>query len=361
MNLTKNQVEKKVNQLCKDLGIIKIEELLAGGVVSDVYSAKLRINKEKDKNIVVKYTKEKIPSKNIFSTLDLKDSFSEIQKVHNLDINIQKCIEINTPKIIRHFADESITVMENFTDSGYKLLQTRILDEEISQDIGIQLGTILAKLRIELKEKGSEFNQIENSYNQFHERFLELKVLLYNSRMDIFNQIEEDFLNSETNFLVWTDGDQKNFAVDEKGEVMIFDLGRSIICDPDFMLANLFGHLGLFYIGGFLDDKFMITNGIKAYLETYRKENHSYIIDEPKFVNYFTASLLHRGMAMRWIDPRIASKVGEDSLKYACMHYGDVIFSKENRVSSIDKALDVLGEITKLAKNGKYKRPKLQK
>ena len=44
-------------------------------------------------------------------------------------------------------------------------------------------------------------------------------------------------------------------------------------------------------------------------MKKYKSLNSEYVFDEQKFINYFTASLIHRGMAMRWIDPRIADNI----------------------------------------------------
>jgi hypothetical protein len=41
--------------------------------------------------------------------------------------------------------------------------------------------------------------------------------------MDIFREIQQDFLSNEKGNINWTDGDQKNFAVNEKGEVLAYD------------------------------------------------------------------------------------------------------------------------------------------
>jgi len=79
-----------------------------------------------------------------------------------------------------------------------------------------------------MKEISKEFVPIEAASNQFDERFLELKCLLYDNKMDIFNQIQNDFLAKKTSCLTWTDGDQKNFAINRNGDLIVFDFGRAI-------------------------------------------------------------------------------------------------------------------------------------
>ena len=359
MNLNKEQLEQKVNELIKDIGVIKLEDMLAGGVVSDVYSAVLQ-SMDGEKNVVVKYTKSNISNGLNFTNTDLKNSFSLAPETHNFDVVIQRELNFSTPTILRHFPDEHITIMENFADNGYKLLQFRLLESDLPENTAENLGRGLATIRRKMEGLNLKEQQIEKSDLQFAERFMELNVLLYNGRIDMFNEVENDFLSSENKALIWTDGDQKNFAINNDGEIIAFDFGRSIVCDADFMLSNLAGHLGLFWLAGYLPEgKEFILNLIKSFLGEYHKDNPNYKIDEKKFVNYFTASLLHRGMAMRWVDPRLADKIGEDSLKYASMHFGDLIFNRKSRMESINKSLEILGEVASKAKEGRYLRPNI--
>ena len=350
--MLKNDLQEKVNRLISQ-GRIQLGELLAGGVVSDVYSASWTVE-ESAKNIVVKHTKKDIAPSHIFSKADVKNSFSKAILTHNFDVEIQKALKTSTPVIIEHFPKENITLMENFNDKGYTLLQELIISEKLPNAAGRQMGKKLAALRKKLTPITEQLNQVESSLTQFDERFYELKALLYNGRIDIFNEIENTFLSPSEVRLTWTDGDQKNFAVNEKGEVIIFDLGRMIKCDPDFMLPNLLGHLGLFYIAGYLENG---TNFLKectnSFLEAY---NPDYKLNEKKFVDYFTAAVLHRGMAMRWIDKRIGNKIGEDSIKNASMHLGDIVFNKEKRIENIENLFSIITKIRKAAISGLYKR-----
>lgn len=359
MNLDKNQLEKKTNELARDLGIVKLGNLLAGGVVSDVYSAILTAN-GKDKKIVVKYTKSEIGISEIFSKTDIVNMLSDARAGHNLDVLLQESLSVPTPNIVAHFPAENITLMEDFTADGFKLLQNCLLEKEMPKNLAKKFGETVALLRNELKKETDNFEQVEPTQNQFEERFFELKVLLYNGRMNIFNQIEANFIAQDSEQLSWTDGDQKNFAIKQNGEIMAFDFGRSIKCDPDFMLPNLLGHLGLFIIAGYLEDGVDFLQLCRESFEAkFGEFEKAYSMDEQKFVEYFTASLLHRGMAMRWIDPRIADIVGQDSLKHACLHFGDLIFEKGNRIVKIKDAFSLLSKVAILAKKGRYKQEKI--
>ncbi|MBD3280788.1 hypothetical protein GF389_04675 [Candidatus Dojkabacteria bacterium] len=353
MNLDKNGLQKKVNEIAAEFGEITLGEMLAGGVVSEIYSAKLETPDGVNRNIVVKYTKPEIGMNHNFSKTDIENSFSKAPETHNLDVQIQEIITPRNPKIVKHFPEEKITLMENFNDDGFELLQNLILEDRLPKSAAKEMGKVLATLKNELRDKCSQLKQIEASRTQFDERFYELKALLYNGRMEMFNAIEEEFLNGDGH-IVWTDGDQKNFAVNQDGNVLVFDLGRSVECDPDFMLPNLLGHLALFYLAGYIDGGIEFFQDV---IEAYEKIQDK--VDERKFVNYFTASLLHRGMAMRWIDQRIADKVGEDSMKNACMHFGDIVFDKDERVESVDRLFEVLDKVRKLALDGGYRRKEL--
>ena len=302
MNLNIKELEQELNKLAKELGEIKLGEMLAGGVVSEIYSATLTNKYGETENIVVKYTRSDIPRSHIFSRTDIGNSFSKASETHNLDVNIQEALQLHTPKIIKHFAKAKITLMKNFNEEGYQLLQNLILDNFLSIEAFPKLGHMLAKIRIKLEELGDKFDQVEDTREQFDERFYELKTLLYNGRIDIFNKIEDDFVEEHNNHLVWTDGDQKNFAVNQKGNIIFFDTGRSVKCDPDFMLPNLLGHIGLFYLAGYLDESTQpFLDCVSAFLKDYQEAHNDYKLNEEKFVNYFTAGILHRGLAMRWI------------------------------------------------------------
>ncbi len=361
MNLNKQQLQQKINELVQDLWTVKLGNLLAGWVVSDVYDSKLITPNWEAKNIVIKYTKEDISLWNIFSTADKKDSFSNIPATHDLDIEIQKVLNVKTPKIIKHFPKDCITLMENFTEDWYTLLQSFLLEWKLPENTAENLWKTLAILRNDLEKNWEDFKQIENSIKQFDERFFELKVLLYNWRMDIFNQIEKDFVAKDRKTVIWTDWDQKNFAINSNWENMVFDFGRSIICDPDFMLPNLLWHLWLFsiawYLKNFTDFAEKCT---KSFEEEYLKYNPDYVISTQKYINYFTASLIHRWMAMRWVDPKMADNIGAGALKQACMHFGDIIFDKEDSIKSVDKMYKILEIMSEKAENGEYERVKIE-
>lgn len=360
MNFDKAELELKANQLAKDYGQVELGDLLAGGVVSDIYSAVLTKADGSKRSIVVKYTKNNISRNKNFSKTDIENSFSKAPETHNLDVNIQNELGLNTPNMIVHFPEEKISLMDNFNDNGYKLLQEYLLEWVLPTDTFDKLGKMIADVRLSQGKMGERFEQVEASRTQFDERFYELKTLLYNGRMEIFNQIEDQFLIDGVEQLVWTDGDQKNIAINEEGEVMVFDMGRSVKCDPDFMIPNLLGHLGLFFIAGFLgEDTEQFQTCLDSFLKTYQAQTPDYELDEEKFANYFTASIVHRGIAMRWIDKKITSRIGAGALKNACMHFGDAIFDTENRITKIADLFATLDKVRIAAKQGSYERPKL--
>lgn len=361
IEMKRKALQLKVNEIYQDLGAIKLGKMLAGGVVSDIYSAVLTRKDGTQENVVVKYTHDQIPRNHNFSQTDIDNSFSKAPAAHDLDIKIQKYLQVNTPKIISHNSESRITLMQNFVDDGYMLLQDLILDQNLPEDSLLEISKTLAQVKYELSQSNDSFKQVELSRTQFDERFYELKALLYNGRMQTFNQIEDEFLADQHKRIVWTDGDQKNIAVNSDGEVMIFDLGRSIACDPEFILPNFLGHIGLFYLAGFVDEDIStFSECVASFEQTLQKYRSGYKVQESRFVNYFTASMLHRGLAMRWIDKRLGDKVGEDSVKNACLHLGDIVFDPDQRILKVADLLDALASVREAAQAGKYQRPELQ-
>ena len=102
MNLDKNALEEKVNLIAGEFGEIVLGDMLAGGVVSDIYAAQLKDNSGKVSNIVVKYTKPEIQTNHNFSRTDIENSFSKAPATHNLDVKIQDVVSVKNPKIIKH-------------------------------------------------------------------------------------------------------------------------------------------------------------------------------------------------------------------------------------------------------------------
>lgn len=359
MNLSKSQLQEKINSLLSNGEKVALSEILAGGVVSDVYAAKYQTD-GKVIDIALKYTKEDMDLGYIFSVDDKQNVLDKAQETHSLDIQIQDYLSVNTPKILKHFPKDHITLMVNFVNEGFTLLQSLLIQQHDISNSAIGLGRAFASIRFDLEKEKNEFKQVEDSKKQFSERFYELKTLLYNGRMDIFNKIEAEFLDEACSKIIWTDGDQKNVALNNKGMPLFFDFGRSIICDPDFIIPNFLGHIGLFIISNHFNRKIginFLNTCLKSFNSSFRDLDNTYSFNEEKFVNYFTASVLHRGMAMRWIDPRIANIISESSLKQAVLHFGDIIFDKEKRVDNIKDLVKALEFISKSALN-EYKRPK---
>jgi hypothetical protein len=367
MTLTNKELEKKTNELLfskewkkwREWWSVTLKEQLFWWVVSWVYNAVVNYKKSVF-NIVVKITEKHdiSPKNDIFSDEDI-DTFSLAPKTAILDYKIQEILSeswISLPKTRRHQEYKEweetyiIDVMDHFWEKWwYETLQNLLLTKKLPQNAWENLWKTLAQIRIALENNWKELEQVENPEKQFKERFDELKIL-YNKRMDIFREIQQDFLSNEKGNINWTDGDQKNFAVNEKGEVLAYDFWRSISCDPDFMLPNLLGHIALFYIGWYLnyeDYKNIFNTTIKSFKENYKDDVQ---LNEQKFVNYFTASLIHRGMALKWIDPKIADNIKEDVFKGACYNFADTIFG----TSKIERTTSIKELMKKLEKVGNY-------
>lgn len=87
------------------------------------------------------------------------------------------------------------------------MLQNRILEDQLNSEAFRYMGETLAAVHADLARLKAGFEPIKDSRGQFDERFYELKILLYNGRMDIFNESEDQFLSGNQTQLTWTDGD----------------------------------------------------------------------------------------------------------------------------------------------------------
>jgi len=348
--------------LLKDNEKLDLKNKLAGGVVSEVYSCNFTDQNNIDYNAVIKHTKKDITIGNNFCSLEYKDFLPNAAISHNLDIEIQKHLIVNRPVVIKHYPDYFTTIMKNFESEGYELMQTSIIKNRLSLNSAENTGKALAEVRHQMENLNDSLFQVENSTEQFYQRFYETISLLYNNRMYFIHELENSFLNPKIKTLTWTDGHPKNIAVNEKGEVLFFDFGRSIKCDQEYILPNFIGQITLFIISQTMELSFglsFIKNCVNAFINTYNKYDNSYQLDEKLFVRYATSELLHRGIALRWIDPAIANNCSEEEIKAAVYHFGDTVFSKEKPIVNLNVFYNLIIQITNCNQNGLYKRPLL--
>ncbi|MES2623067.1 MAG: hypothetical protein V4576_01510 [Patescibacteria group bacterium] len=369
LDLKGKALEKAANILLKasNAGSVSLTGMLSGGVVSEVYDGIYTDTQGELHHVAVKRTFENIELGNNFTIVEQQDFLPNAAKTHDLDVEIQKHLQskVKTPRVIQHFSDEKITVMHNFASEGFSNLQEEIVEGRLTLDSAAKIGTILAQTRLAMHSIKNKVTQVEKTDAQFMQRFAELLIILYDKRQEIGQMITYDFISHAEKTFVWTDGHPKNMAIDKTGEIMVFDFGRSIVCDPEYALPNFLGQIYLFILAGTLETQFGITY-IKNCMKAYEKainigSKKPYVIDQRRFVNYATAELLHRGLAMRWISYTKKKEDNKDmAIKNACMHFGNIVFGKEMNKINLKKHLELLAKVTDLVKKGEYDVPEIR-
>jgi thiamine kinase-like enzyme len=260
--------------------------------------------------------------------------------------------------------------MTNFNSQGFTLFQDLLVKgTDLNSKIFQNIGNVLADLRIEMSSFPKGISGVEDRILQIEERTDELRISLYDNRMHYYNEIWHNLLDDNIAEFTWTDGHPKNIAVNPQGEIIIFDFGRSIKCDPEYPLANFLGQILLFMMTGSIDfetgEKYFHET-IDAYTARLRENNshNKYNLNEKNFVWYLMAEFAHRGKTMRWIDEKIIKVPGEDKVtrvKLAVDHMIDLVFDKTQPITKIVELLLIGKTIEKylLEDPTTYLRPKI--
>lgn len=273
----------------------------SGGVVSSVTEATLE-HQGSSYPVVIKHTHKKITGQH-FSHTD-----TELQKAaprtHALDrqvlIRLQNHPKVKVPYVYQRFSKGQKTVMSDFTAGGYQLLQDKLVQGTLGELSAVNVGRGLAELQLALNNKKlmKGIKPVEDSRAQIRERLSEAHMLLYGN-LDLYRALETKLL--EGNDLMYTDGHPKNMAVNDHGEVMIFDFGRIVKGSAQYPPANFLAHIGLAWIGGTMQ-----PSNAKEFIDRcYNAYNAIIQIEQEWFVRFFAAELVHRGLAMRWVDPKL--------------------------------------------------------
>jgi hypothetical protein len=129
---------------------------------------------------------------------------------------------------------------------------------------------------------------------------------------------------------------------------MLFDFGRVIHGSIQFPAPNFAAHIGLAVLAGCIPLGF----GIKYTREFVAAYSKLLPIDEEWFVKFFVAEVVHRGLAMRWIDGRIANNSSPVELKIASYLLFLRVFGK-TQTKTIKGLLAEVEQITGLVAAGK--------
>jgi len=285
----------------------------AGGVVSDVIEAELEHDGQKHA-VVVKRSHKKTEGKHFsYSDTALRDS---AKKNHTLDRKILERLQdhpaVVVPRLHKEYTMKHQTVMSDFTADGYALMQDRLIETTLPAITAVNAARTLAELQLALRDKNlmHGIKPVEDSKTQVRERLAEAHELLYGN-LDCYRELEAKFLSEDE--LLYSVGHPKNMAVNGSGEVMVFDFGRIITGSQQFVPANFLAHIVLAWIGGV-----MAPDKAQAFIHDFYKTFNEIIpIEEEWFVRFLAAELVHRGLAMRWIDPRMFKEVRKVSAKLA--------------------------------------------
>lgn len=273
----------------------------AGGVVSEVIEAQLE-HEGKIHAVVVKRTHKKAVGSHFSYSDEALQKMAP--KTHALDRKVLERLQnhpsINVPRLHKYYSKGRQTVMSDFTADGYSLMQDRLVENTLPAITAINAARTLAELQLALRNKNlmKGVSPVEDTQTQMRERLAESHVLLYGN-LDVYRQLEREFLSEKG--LLYSDGHPKNMAVNGSGDVMVFDFGRIITGSQQYVPANFLAHIGLAWLGGVLPGE-KAKPFIKDFYEAF---DEIIAIEEEQFVKFFAAELVHRGLAMRWVDPRL--------------------------------------------------------
>lgn len=347
-----NELRSVIDNLpAKEKEGINVNNTLGGGVISVVAGGEIILPTA----VAIKHTMDTIPMGPIFSPIDARNILYKAPYTQDVDakilMNLEDNEEINVPNVLRYYQEERITVMNDFTQEGYTLLQDKIVNnEEIHPDAYKNLGRTMAALRAEMPNMGDYVEEVENPVAQIEERTEELRVSLYDGRMEFYNWIWANLLDPDNAEFTWTDGHPKNIAFDENGDNIVFDFGRTINCDPDYVVPNFVAHIYLSILGGSIDKETgmqIIEDVESGYEERLREEEgmESYSLDEQKYAWYTTAEIAHRGKTLRWLDPKLVETVGGERAKAAVDHVIDLVFNTDEPIVSKERFNDVFSQV----------------
>lgn len=308
-----------------------------GVVISDVIEAELEHDGHKHAVVVKRVHKKTVGRHFSYSDTALQDA---AQKNHVLDRKILERLQdhptVLVPRVLMDYTKKHQTVMSDFTAEGYALMQDRLIETTLPAITAVNAAKTLAHLQQALRDKKlmQGIKPVEDSTTQARERLAEAHFLLYGN-LDNYRELEAKFLSEDG--LLYPVARPGNMAVNGSGEVMVYDFGRVITGSQQFVPASFLAHIGLAWIGGV-----MAPEKAKAFIcDFYDTFNDVIPIEEEWFVKFFAAELVHRGLAMRWIDPRMFKEVRKVSAKLA-VHavFLDVYEYKCNSLAGLIESVD---------------------
>lgn len=289
---------------------ITLGKTLKGGTVSQIYEAEY-----KGAPVVVKHTENLIPYDPTELALD--------KEGHNTDTHILRLLskekDVRVPAVIAHLPEITTTILDDVRACGFTLMQDIILKRSLTVSSANTIGTMLARLA-QTSRDWEQFPTNESANGSIYERGLELRLAYPNSQKE-YLELEKEFTIEK--YWIWPDGHPKNMFINESGEPMLIDFGRSHWGDQRYMLPNFLAHIVLYSLTGYIPRN-ITTQYIQDCTNAYRRLEP---IDENIFCRYLAMEVLHRSYG-KWI-----AGVNTTTQKTRLIAFGLNLFDK--RVTTI--------------------------
>ena len=330
---------------------VEANEVLAGGVISSVKAGTLTDKKDASvRHIVVKHTNRKVVGGPHFSYTD-NELIEKAPKTHKLDIDILYLLQndkhVHVPQIHHANKRHNLKVMADFRKHGFELMQELLVRNELPLESAKAYGVSLGYLQLRLTSpKFAKVKPVENSLLQIRERLQEIHILSYDN-LERYRELEGKFLTDDG--LIYTDGHPKNIAVNPTGDVVLFDFGRVIRGSLQYPAPNFAAHIGLAMLSGCVTAEFG-SRYISDFLQAYKK---LIPVEEEWFIKFFVTEVLHRGLAMRWIDRRIAGNTNPSKLKLASHMLYLNAFDSKSHPQTVSELLELVIDIAQAVKANK--------
>ncbi len=321
-------------------GKLTLGASLSGGVVSKVHEATLTLPGTVPLDVVVKHTPPVCGD--VQPPFDARADHALLAAApdtHHLDAQILGLLQEN-PRIkvptVRHYDREGrFTVMDDFRSQGYSLMQDLLVERLLPAASARNAGAALGNLQLRLRESDfAALRFVEKTEEQVLERLEELFPLLRDDLV-LYDEIKAKFLQASGPIHV--DGHPKNIGVNADGDVVLIDFGRMVRATDQYPAPNFAAHVVLATLGGLLSPQ-AGTEYIREFTEAY---GDHVPIEERWFVRFLLAELVHRGLAMRWIDRRMIGTIPPNDYKLAVYR---LFLEAVRSVDKIDDLLVLLGQ-----------------
>ena len=183
--------------------------------------------------------------------------------------------------------------MEDVNKRGYQLMSDQLIKGKLLKTSAEKIAISLAELAKEAR-RWEKFKTNESAEQSIYERGLELR-LAYPNTQEEYLFLENQYI-SNNQFWLWPDGHPKNIFINESGEVLFIDFGRSHWADQRYMLPNFLAHIIIYSLTGFYS-KMEAVSYIERCITTFRSFEE---IDQKLFCQFLAMEVLHRAYG-KWI------------------------------------------------------------